>query len=196
VPFNDCVLIFDTGTKRSLRASDFETRLKECAEALRLLRVRFPDLPNLASATPDQVKEAELPAPLDRRALHVVNENRRVQQAVAALQAGAPIPGELLYESHESLRLLYECSSAELDWFVDQAALVPGIRGARLTGAGWGGCAIAIGDRGALEAAAADLPDRYERTFGHVPRTWISRAAAGARVDVDHRGTPTERASS
>lgn len=196
VPFSEHVLIFDTATKRSLRSSDFETRLKECAEALRILRTRHPDLPNLASATPEQVRDANLPAPLDRRALHVVNEVARVRAAVASLKAGAPIPGELLYESHESLRLLYECSSPELDWFVDQAARIPGIRGARLTGAGWGGCAIAFGDRDALDEAAADLPDRYERTFGHTPRTWITRAAAGARVDADFRGKQTERAAS
>jgi galactokinase len=191
VPFTDAVLIFDTRTKRSLRTSDFETRRRECEEALRLLRITNPTLPNLAAATPDEVRAADLPDPLGRRALHVTEETRRVQRAVAALKSGAPIPGELLYQSHESLRLLYECSTPELDWFVDAAARIPGIRGARLTGAGWGGCAIAIGDQDSLQQAAERLPSEYEAKFGLEPRVWITRAAMGARVDFDGRTADT-----
>jgi galactokinase len=108
---------------------------------------------------------------------------------VAALKAGKEIPGELLYASHESLRVLYECSTPELDWFVAEAAKVPGINGARLTGAGWGGCAIAVGGREALERAAAELPQLYERTFGRAPRTWITEAAAGAKTDGEPGGS-------
>lgn len=193
VPFTDMVLIFDTGVKRSLRQSDFDLRRAECEEALQMLRTTNPALPNLAAATPDEVRAANLPDPIGRRALHVTEETRRVQRAVAALKIGEPIPGELLYESHESLRLLYECSTPELDWFVERAARIPGIRGARLTGAGWGGCAIAIGDQDALERAAAELPDSYERAFGHAARTWITRAAMGAHVDADRRSKERTR---
>jgi len=184
VPFTESVLIFDTATKRSLRTSDFQRRRDECEDAFRRLRQIYPDLRNLASATPEQVRDAHLPEPLDRRALHVTEENVRVQQVVAALEAGEPIPGDLLYASHRSLRDLFQCSTPELDWFVDEASRVPGIVGARLTGAGWGGCAIAVGARDALERAAAELPEKYERAFGRQPRTWITRAAAGAHVDA------------
>ncbi|HEV2641181.1 MAG TPA: galactokinase [Candidatus Elarobacter sp.] len=187
VRFTDAVLIFDTGVKRSLRRSPFDLRRAECEEALRLLRVANPSLPNLAAATPDEVRAATLPDPILRRALHVTQETRRVRRAVLSLQHGESIPGELLYESHESLRLLFECSTPELDWFVDHAARIPGIHGARLTGAGWGGCAIAIGERDALERAAADLPAEYERAFGHAARTWITHAAMGACVDATLR---------
>jgi len=188
VPFTESVLIFDTATKRSLRTSDFQRRREECEDAFRRLRQIYPDLRNLASATPEQVRDAHLPEPLDRRALHVTEENVRVQQVVAALKAGAPIPGDLLYASHRSLRDLFQCSTPELDWFVDEASRVPGIVGARLTGAGWGGCAIAVGARDALERAAAELPEKYERAFGRQPRTWITRAAAGAHVDTSATG--------
>ena len=184
IPFTESVLIFDTATKRSLRTSDFQRRREECEDAFRRLRQRYPDLKNLASATPEQVRDAHLPEPLDRRALHVTEENVRVQQVVAALTAGEPIPGDLLYASHRSLRDLFQCSTPELDWFVDEASHVPGILGARLTGAGWGGCAIAVGARDALERAAAELPEKYERAFGRQPRTWITRAAVGAHVDA------------
>lgn len=184
VPFTEAVLIFDTAVPRSLRGSAFEQRRAECEEAFRLLRGLYPSLPNLAAATPEQVIAARLPAPLDRRALHVAEENRRVERAVEALRVTGVIPGEILFQSHESLRLLYDASTPELDWFVEHAAIIDGVRGARLTGAGWGGCAIAIGDPEGLKRAAEQLPPAYEAAFGLVPRTWLTHAAAGTRVDV------------
>lgn len=187
VPFTEAVLIFDTAVPRSLRGSAFEQRRAECDEALRLLRIVDPSLPNLASATPEQIVTAQLPDPLGRRALHVSEETRRVERAVAALKESGTIPGELLLESHESLRLLFQCSTPELDWFVEHAMRVEGVRGARLTGAGWGGCAIAIGDPIGLRRAAEELPPRYEAEFGLAPRTWLTRAAAGTHVDSSRR---------
>ena len=183
VPFRDTVLIIDSAVRRSLRDSAFNTRQAECEEALRLLRERWPDLPNLAAATPEQVLEAKLPDPLDRRALHVSRETRRVQQAVALLRAGKPLTGELLLGSHESLRDLYECSRPELDWLVERSMQAPGVRGARLTGAGWGGCMIVVGDEAALANAAPGIGRDYERKFGLTPRVWLSKAAAGARIE-------------
>ncbi len=191
VPFTEAVLIFDTAVPRSLRGSAFEQRRAECEEALALLRVLYPSLPNLAAATPEQVIAARLPEPLDRRALHVSEENRRVERAVEALRATGVIPGDILYQSHESLRLLYDASTPELDWFVQHAAMIDGVRGARLTGAGWGGCAIAVGDLEGLQRAAEQLPPSYEATFGLVPRTWLTRAAAGTRVDIEDRRKKT-----
>ncbi|MGI8509680.1 MAG: galactokinase [Gemmatimonadaceae bacterium] len=186
VPFTEAVLIFDTAVPRSLRASAFEQRRAECDEALRLLRVTNPSLPNLASATPEQIVAAQLPDPLGRRALHVSEETRRVERAVAALKTSGTIPGELLLESHESLRLLFQCSTPELDWFVEHAMRIEGVRGARLTGAGWGGCAIAIGDVLGLRRAAEELPSKYKAEFGLVARTWLTAAAAGTHVDSSH----------
>ena len=80
-----------------------------------------------------------------------------MQQAVKQLSEHGAIGGDLLHRSHESLREKYECSSPELDWFVERAARAEGVTGARLTRAGWGGCAIALGNRDALEAAAEEL---------------------------------------
>jgi galactokinase len=182
-PFTDAVLIFDTAVRRSLRHSEFNQRRAECAEALRLLRERWPALESLAAATPEQVIEADLPDPLDRRALHVSRETRRVRDAVAMLRSGRPISRELLVGSHHSLRDLYECSRPELDWVVERAITLPGVRGARLTGAGWGGCAIVVGDADALAAAAPLLAVEYQERFDLVPRLWPSTASSGARID-------------
>jgi galactokinase len=183
VPMHESVLIFDTATKRSLLGSEFNVRRAECEEAVRLIRRIFPDLPHLAAATLDQVEKARLPDKLRLRALHVVEENARVGEVVAALQATGQIPGEQLYASHESLRTQYDCSTPELDWFVDRMARTPGITGARLTGAGWGGCAIALGEPGVLRAVGDATAAEYEAKFGLKPRTWLTSAAEGARLD-------------
>ena len=184
VPMEECVLIFDTATMRSLRGSEFNTRRSECEEALRLLRKRFPELKNLAAASVAEIDEADLPEVLARRALHVVEENRRVEIVVRELEASGRVPGELLYESHESLRTQYECSTPQLDWFVEQMRGCEGISGARLTGAGWGGCAIAIGSPEALRAVKDKTAATYEKKFGLKPRIWVTFAGDGARVET------------
>jgi len=184
LPMTEAVLIVDTAVPRSLRGSAFNTRRAECEAALAALRVLDPALPHLAAATPELLDRAALPEPLASRARHVVGEIARVHTVVDALRQGAPPPGDALVASHESLRDLYECSSPELDWVVAHATALPGVRGARLTGAGWGGCAIAVGKEGALADAAPRLTHGFEARFGHAPRTWLTRAAAGARVDA------------
>ena len=187
VSMEDAVLIFDTAVPRSLRTAAFNERRRECDAALAILRRQFPTLETLAAATPQQVAAATLPSPLDRRARHVVEETRRVGSVVDVLRATGTLPGSLLYESHESLRSLYECSTTELDWFVEKASVVSGVTGARLTGAGWGGCGIAVGDANALVEAAALLAADYEARFRITPRTWVTHAAGGIRLHESSR---------
>lgn len=187
VPFVSAVLIFDTSVPRSLRASEFNQRRMECNEALHLLRRDTPSLENLAAADPDEIRAGSLPEKLERRALHVAEETRRVREAVRQLREKGKIDARLLYESHASLRDKYQCSSPELDWFVDHAARSSGIEGARLTGAGWGGCAIALGSRDALSALKDEIVVEYERKFGLHPRVWLTEASAGARIDANKR---------
>jgi len=177
------VLIFDTGVSRGLRQSAFATRRNECARALAAIQRVRPEVTQLADATMADVDASALDHTLRKRATHVVQENARVKQAVAALGDNGLIPGELLVASHASARDLYECSAPELDWFVEHVLEYPEIRGARLTGAGWGGCAIATGDPHALAAAAGPLEDAYARKFPHVARSWVVRPADGARIE-------------
>jgi len=184
VPMREAVLIFDTNMPRSLRASQFNERQQECLEALRLLRERNPQLKNLADASPEEVRQARLPRTIEKRALHVTEENLRVGELVAALKKSGTVQGDLLLASHQSLRDQYECSTRELDWFVERVMMTPGVRGARLTGAGWGGCAIAVGDREALVGAEDAIASDYRKAFGHQPRTWLTNADDGARLET------------
>ncbi len=177
------VLIFDTGVSRGLRQSAFATRRGECARALAAIQRAHPAVRERAHAALADIEESGLDAVLHKRATHVVEENARVKRAVIALEDTGVIPGELLVASHSSLRDLYECSSPELDWFVGHALAFPGVRGARLTGAGWGGCAIATGEADALSAAATPLEEAYAREFPHHARSWVVRAAGGARIE-------------
>lgn len=186
VPFSTSVLIFDTASPRSLRTSEFNHRQMECREALYLLRQANPSLEHLAAADPDEIRQAKLPSTLEQRALHVSEETRRVREAVRQLRQQGTIDGGLLYQSHASLRDLYQCSSPELDWFVDRAARVEGVQGARLTGAGWGGCAIALGDRKALAAAGAEIAADYRQAFKRDPRVWVTEASQGARMENEN----------
>jgi galactokinase len=183
VKMREAVLIFDTNLPRSLRGSEFNVRQRECQQALELMREDIPELANLAAATPEQVRAARLPRNLEKRALHVTEETRRVERLVEVLKKSGLVAGELLYESHESLRTLYECSSPELDWFVNEARRIPGVRGARLTGAGWGGCAIAVGELDALNAAQPKLIADYKARFDLDARTWLTHAEAGAKIE-------------
>jgi galactokinase len=180
----EALLIFDTSVPRSLRSSQFNQRRAECEEALQLLRKSAPKLRSLAEATPQQVLDARLPPTLEKRALHVTTETRRVEEVVSVLRDSFRVPGEILYASHESLRVNYECSSPELDWFVDRSRMTKGVAGARLTGAGWGGCAIAVGDYHALADAADDFKADYSSTFGREAKTWLTHASHGARLEA------------
>jgi len=98
-----------------------------------------------------------LPPPLDRRVRHVVNENQRTALAARSLEAGDLATfGRLVDASHDSLRDLYECSTARLDAIVEAARRLPGVLGARLVGAGWGGAVLVVVTPGAGE----DIADR------------------------------------
>jgi galactokinase len=183
VPFAEHVLVVDSAVPRNLRQSQYGARVTECATALAAVQRIAPQVATLADASLDAVAQAEMTEIERRRARHVVAECGRVRQVVAALAAGERFPGQLALASHQSLRDDYECSSAELDWIVEYAMRARGITGARLTGAGWGGCAVVFGEVGALESLGESLPGDYERAMGHRARTWVVSADSGARIE-------------
>lgn len=184
VQFAGHVLIVDSGVRRDLRDGALNQRQRECASALAWMRAAGVTAPSLAQAPGDVLKRVPFGEPLGSRVRHVIEEQARVAQAVAALRATGTLPAELLIASHESLRTLYDCSSPELDWIVEALSAQPGVAGARLTGAGWGGCAIALGtDADALRHAAATVMPRYAERFRHAGDVWLTRPSAGVQVE-------------
>lgn len=140
------LVVIDSGVPRSLAASAYNERRAECEEAARRLGVAsLRDVDDVA-------RTRELPPPLDRRARHVVTENARVLEA---LHADARRFGELMDASHASLRDDYEVSVSALDLLVATLRAQPGVHGARLTGAGFGGACVALAASGTGAAARA-----------------------------------------
>ena len=120
-----------------------------------------------------------------RRARHIVGENERVGQMVVALAEGdLAAAGRLMDASHESLRDDYEVSSPALDAMVAAMRSVPGCYGARLTGAGFGGCAVALVQPGAEQAMADAIFDQYPKATNIWPEVYTTKASDGAQVEA------------
>jgi galactokinase len=150
--------VIDSGTRHEHATGGYNRRRAECEEAashLGMASLRELDGHPLESAL------ERLPPPLDRRVRHVVTENLRVRETVAALRGGdLPEVGRLLRASHESLRDDYQVSTPELDRLVDLAR-DEGALGARLVGGGFGGSVLALSARGQTRAVAERVLARY-----------------------------------
>ncbi len=184
-------LICDTGVKRRLVRSAYNTRLAECREAVALLARMIPGLSSLRDIEPGRLASLEdrLPTIPHRRARHVVTENARVLDAVAAMKSGdCETLGRLMTASHESLRDDYEVSCPELNAFVASALALPGVYGARMTGAGFGGCGVCLVREEKAKEAASAIADRYAASVGVRPTVFAVNAGNGLMV-TDRRGS-------
>jgi galactokinase len=177
------VLIVNTNIRHKLADSEYAKRRSQCEAAARVLKV-----PALRDATTESLMAArrQLEPVVFRRARHVVSENERTLQAAQAIQAAdwAKV-GELMYASHRSLREDYEVSCPELDTVVEVAqemGAAGGIIGCRMTGGGFGGCAVSLVQTEAVQRITRKLDDLYEKKTGRQTGIFSSRPAAGARV--------------
>jgi len=180
------VVICDTKMKRELTGSEYNERRSQCEEGVRLLRKKLPGIRALRDVSvKDFENSAEvLPDMVRKRCRHVIEENQRVLDFVEALRKRDEAAiGRLLSASHASLRDLYEVSCPELDLMVDLAMSVSGVIGARMTGAGFGGCAIAIVKKGSAEYLKTKVFDLYPQKTGIQPEVYVSSPSDGARVD-------------
>ena len=175
--------IMNTNVKRGLAGSKYNERVAECSEAFEALSRVLP-MPYLCSYSPEEFermgkvirKEVSF-----KRARHVINENQRVKDAAEALVASnLDELGRLMYQSHDSLRDDYEVSCAELDFLVDFCRKSPVVAGARMTGAGFGGCAIALVHSEAENDFIASLSKAYQAKFGFEASFYPARAGNGA----------------
>ena len=129
----------------------------------------------------DLNRREDLDPLLKRRAAHVVGENDRVRRAISLLVSGdAEGFGQLLNQSHESSRQNFDNSTPELDLLVDLARQIPGVLGARLTGAGFGGAIVALCRRAHADAAVKELHNRYRTKTGIDAEMFVCQIGAGA----------------
>ncbi len=185
VPLSDRVkiVVCDSSVRRTLASSEYEIRLKQCRQAVAQLgttglavnSLREIDLTDL------EVARHSLSEVLLKRARHVVSENERVLRAVKDLEKGdLESFGSLMVASHESLRDDYEVSCRELDLLVELALKQPGVLGARMTGAGFGGCTVNLVRGDAAERFADAVKEGYSKATGLNAGVYVCQASDGA----------------
>jgi len=181
IPSNAAVVILDTGTRRGLVDSAYNERRAQCEQAARLFGV--PALRDVDLAMFDR-RQHELDLVTRKRARHVVTENERTIEAAARLESGDVTGfGALMDESHISLRDDFEVSRPELDTMVELAQDHGACFGARMTGAGFGGCAVALVARDDAEDFVQHVSRAYETAQGMRPTIYVCEASAGASVE-------------
>ncbi|MEK7325450.1 MAG: galactokinase [Chloroflexota bacterium] len=185
LPPDVAIVIADTTKRRELGKSEYNNRRAACEEATRAFAAVLPNIRALRDVSvADFDKYAHLLAPeVARRAGHVVEECERTVAAVESLRRNDIAAfGDAMNESHRTLRDLYEVSCFELDTMVSIAQNLNGCYGARLTGAGFGGCAVALVAASAAEDFKRELAKRYETATGLRPEIYVCKASAGAEV--------------
>ncbi len=178
------ILVTNTGVQRALAASEFNRRVDQCAQAFDTLRSSSPEATCLRDIPLDvfESMRGSMDPVLGARAEHVIHEVRRTFVAMEHLLGGNPGGlGVCMTHTHESLRSLYQVSCPELDLLVETAAGCPGAFGARLTGAGFGGCTVTLVRRGEERDVQASLEARFEGEFGRRPQVEVFEGDPGPR---------------
>jgi galactokinase len=187
LPAGTALVIADSGVSRDLASSVYNQRREECRRAVEILQEYMPRIQSLRDVSPTEFAAyAEfLPPTIRRRAEHVVKEIYRVESAVSMLRRGEWRSfGAKMYAGHASLRDLYEVSIPELDILVEISRRLPGCLGARLTGAGFGGCTINLVEEDQTGAFMQGLQQAYLEQTGKDAKIYLCRASAGASAKL------------
>lgn len=178
------LVIMNTNKGRKLSNSKYNERRKECEKALNTLK-EYKNIDNLCQLTIEeyaQLEEYILEKTIKNRARHVVYENKRVLNACEALESGDILKlGELFVQSHNSLRDLYEVTGIELDTLVETALKQETCIGARMTGAGFGGCAIAFVEGESVEDFMVKVGEIYNKKIGYKADFYLAGIGNGTR---------------
>jgi galactokinase len=169
--------------KHELASSEYNARREQCEEGVRVLSQHLPQVKSLRDVTAAEVDEfkEELGEIAFKRCRHVTTENDRVRAAAAALQQrDLKKFGQLMYESHVSLRDDYEVSSRELDVMVELAQKIAGVFGARMTGGGFGGCTVNLLAESSVGEFTRAIKAGYTDATGREPEVYVCTAADGA----------------
>jgi galactokinase len=180
LPRGTVVVVLDTATRRGLVDSAYNERRAQCESAARLFGVKaLRDVTSRRLAA----RAGELDPTTLRRARHVVSEDERTLAAAEAMRANdAERLGRLMDESHESLRHDFEVCNDGLNAMVEEARRAPGCFGARMTGAGFGGCAVALVAADRSDAFVRQVEAGYHKATGLDPKVYVCRATNGAEI--------------
>ena len=179
------LVIANTNKKRSLADSKYNERRSECENGFSRLKTVLPHIKCLADVTTEEFqknKDVFADKNVQKRVEHVVYECERVKKSIDALNVGDIITfGKLLDASHESLRDLYEVTGAELDTLVSEMRGIDGVLGARMTGAGFGGCTVALVKNEKTEALIKTAGRKYKEKIGYSASFYITEIEDGGK---------------
>ena len=188
IPLNikDCsIVLTNTNVKHSLGSSKYNERRAECEEGLNALKTVLPDITQLADVTIEQFekyKEVIKNETTRKRIKHVVCECDRVKKSAEAMKSNNIVLfGQYMNESHDSLQYDYEVTCPELDFVADMGRKIDGVLGIRMTGAGFGGCTVAIIKNNAVDKFVERIGILFEERFGHKPSLYITNIGDGGR---------------
>ena len=188
---NASLVVCNTMVKHDLASGAYNERRAQCEAGVRHLAAVLPNVSALRDVSLEQLKEygQDLPDVIYRRCLHVISENARVLEAGEALkQDDLDGFGQLMYESHRSLRDDYEVSSPELDLMVELARSVSGVYGARMTGGGFGGCTVNLVAVEHIERFNRTVVEGYEKAMKLLPEIYVCDVANGAEEVISPAG--------
>jgi galactokinase len=179
------LVVIDTGVRHSIAGAEYAARRRDCTLALEAIRRVDPSIGSFRELTIDRLSalERELDEALFKRARHVVTENARVARAAGTLRDGdLNTFGRLMIESHASLRDDFAVSCPELDTIISAASSVAGVYGARMTGGGFGGCAIALARADAVAALHSAIHNSYDNQYATSATLFPVHSADAAQV--------------
>ena len=185
LPNDVAIVIADTTVRRALTSGEYNKRRADCEEAVRILSGHLRDVASLRDVDVDTFNRFadQLPERVQKRARHVVEEIERSQRVIPVLERGDMEEfGKLINDCHAGLRDLYEVSIPELDTMVNVAQALPGCYGARLTGAGFGGCTVNLVAREGADIFSQSLSAGYKAKTGFSPEIYICSASNGAEL--------------
>ncbi len=193
------LVICDTGIKRELARSEYNMRRQDCKEAVNYFATLDPSVKSLRDVTVETFhrEEKNISPVLRDRAKHVIMENARVERGAKALERGDVSEfGKLMIDSHISLRDLYDVSCPELDTFVDVAIECEGVYGARMTGAGFGGCGICLVTDTQVDELVEHVRHEYQKVARRSLAIYVASIEDGATVyDMTSIGMPVHVAN-
>ena len=186
LPRGAAMIICNTMVKHELSGGEYNVRREQCEAGVQILAKAYPEVRALRDVSVGQLEaqRREMPELIYKRCLHVVQENDRVVETVQRLRGGdMELVGQLMGESHASLRDLYEVSCAELDAMVKSAQGLPGFIGGRMTGGGFGGCTVNLVEEADAAEFAEKIAERYHGKVGIAPNVYVCSAADGAGAE-------------